>query len=54
MPKILEYDLDCKSLGAITSFELTALTLLMYFSMVLRSEVATTLLVVIITSLLSA
>ena len=54
MPKILRYNLDWKSLELITSFELISLMFLMYSSIVLRSKVDTTLLVVITNSLWSA
>jgi len=49
----LRYDLDCGSLGAITLFESIVLTFLMYFSMVLRFQVVTTLLAVIISDKVS-
>lgn len=54
MPKILRYDLDFESLGDMTSFKSVTLILLIYFSIILRSEVDMTLLVVIIKLLLLA
>ena len=54
MPKILRYDLDFESLGDMTSFKSVTLIFLIYFSIILRSEVDVTLLVVIIKLLLLA
>ena len=54
MLKILKYDLDCGNFGDIISFKLTTSIFLMYFSMILRSKVEVTLLVIIVKPLLSA
>jgi len=54
MSKILRYNLDCGNLGDIISFKLTASIFLIYSSMLLRSKVNMTLLVVIVRHLLSA
>ena len=54
MPKILRYDLDCSNLGNIILFKLTTLIFLIYFSMILRSKVEVTLLVIIVKPLPSA
>ena len=54
MPKILKYDLNYGSLDNMTLFELTASIFLMYFSIIVKSEVNVTLLVVIMRLLLLA
>ena len=54
MSKIFRYNLDCGNLGNVISSKLTALIFLIYFSMLLRSKVNMTLLVVIVRHQLSA
>ena len=54
IPKILRYNTDCGNLRVMISSELITSTLLMYFSMILRSELDATLLVIIERPLSSA